>query len=182
MSSRFLLSFCSVRINNIEREDCRPNFGISLPVYGAYLVFQLWSHTHFYEDSKTTSNKLSKAIRDRKAERRPGTSDSQNSPFRKSPYINLPSTTASDVTLGYPDPDCASPKRYQHFNPDGWSAANLVGDAMPGDNNAGVRQNIFREATDELLPEREGPLQPQLSWTITLFLLTAVTIVSIGFL
>jgi Ca2+:H+ antiporter len=151
-----------------------------LSVYGAYLVFQLWSHTHFYEDSKTTSNKLSKTIRDRRAEQRPGTSDSQMSPLRKSSYINLPYATASDVTLGYPDLDCTNPKHYQHFNPAGWSATSLVDDPKPGDNKAGVRQNTLREATDELLPERMVPLQPELSWTMTLFLLTSVTIVSLS--
>jgi Ca2+:H+ antiporter len=171
-----------------------------LSVYGGYLVFQLWSHTHYYEDSKTTSDKLSKTIKNRVAEKSPGTADIQTNNFRKSPYMN-PSATSSDITLGYPDMNSTSPKLYQPlFSPE-WLTFKPVGDARPRDygmhhyrsgsvvsdgsaaifrdSNAEGRQHVLREPTETFLAgSKDQALQPQLSWTMTLLLLTAVTIVS----
>src|SRR6202042_1388894 len=57
---------------------------------------------------KTTSNRLSKTMKDRAAgAKRPDTSDGRPNSL-KSPYINSPYVTASDVTLGYPDTDSAN--------------------------------------------------------------------------
>jgi Ca2+:H+ antiporter len=168
-------------------------------VYAAYLVFQLWSHTHYYADSRTASNKLSKTIKDRAAEKRPDTSDRETSAARTSPYINPSYATSSEVTLRSPDAGSANKKfNQQPFSSPEWPTVNLAGDARRGDdrmcynlsgadgatgafrNNAEERQDSLHGTLEaQSADPKELALQPELSWTMTLMLLTAVTIVSL---
>jgi len=169
-------------------------------VYASYLVFQLWSHTHYYEDNRTASNKLSKTIKNRAAEKRPDTSDRETSATSKSPYIDPSYATSSEVTLRSPDADSANKKfNQQSFSSAEWSTANLVGTARRGDDrmfhnlseadSSRALRNIPEERQDSLrstletqpADPKELALQPELSWTMTLLLLTAVTIVSLHY-
>ncbi|KAH7925491.1 hypothetical protein BV22DRAFT_1064850 [Leucogyrophana mollusca] len=48
-----------------KKDILRMSHGVSLVllfIYASYLLFQLWSHTHLYKDSKTKSNRLSVKI------------------------------------------------------------------------------------------------------------------------
>lgn len=173
----------------------------SLTVYGGYIVFQLYSHSHFYEDSKVSSEKLSTVLKERaNGERRHTTAESQSrtSTPRKSPYMNSHYTTASDVTLSFPD--ATSPQ--SKANSTEWSKVNLIDtshstDAQPhhdrndsgasaaststfqGD-NAGLNRVQTQDLSEPPSPiEEEEKLHPRLSWTMTLLLLTAVTIVRV---
>ncbi|KIM80472.1 hypothetical protein PILCRDRAFT_822575 [Piloderma croceum F 1598] len=170
---------------------------VLLFIYAGYLVFQLWSHTHYYEDSRTASNKLSKTIKGRAAEKRPDTSDRETSATRKSPYINPSYATSSEVTLRSPDAESANKKfnNQQPFSSSEWPTINLAGNAGRGDdrmchnlngansstrtfsNNAEERQDSLQGTLEtQSANPKELALQPELSWTMTLILLTAVTI------
>jgi hypothetical protein len=137
---------------------------------------------------------LSKAIKDRAAEKKPNTADRETSTLRKSPYINSSYATSSEVTLGPSDTDSANAKSNQQPFSAEWSTVNLVGDARPGDDRMRHSQRRSDSSTvasrnTQEMPQRtretlladpeEEVLEPELSWTMTLLLLTAVTIVSL---
>jgi Ca2+:H+ antiporter len=196
--SRSLWCLCLVRIDSRFEKLLL----IVWSVYASYLVFQLWSHTHYYEDSKTTSNKLTKTIRNRAAaEKRPCAWDSpMNSPPR-SPYTDSfpPSLTACDVTFGRSDtypanvPLNKQPLAAQRSTidlSDGVRSGdegvlhaeigNPVWNGSPPTFRDGNVNSVEQPGTLGMLPTYnvKESLQPQLSWTMTLLLLTAVTIVS----
>lgn len=151
-----------------------------------------------------SSNRLSTTRKDRAARsKRSRTSDGQTN---NSPYMNSPCAIASDVTLGCLDTDRTTLNSNQKFCSE--SAESSMADLVEGtysvdgvmrynldqrmnavvdastitchDDNARTPQATFREATESPFASPEGTgFQPQLSWTITLSLLAAVTIVSL---
>ena len=169
---------------------------IIIPVYISYLVFQLWSHTHFYEDSKTASDKLSRAIKKRNAGKRPGASDSQLTlvtPRKLTAPYESPSPYGSDA-------DFSRPKAQERCWEGDLSNVNLMEDQLPDsadhsmhhkrhgsrasqetttDRSPGNSEPPTPTSSDSPVNEEEQILHPRLSWVMTLLLLTAVTIVCI---
>lgn len=155
-----------------------------LSVYCGYLIFQLWSHTHFYTDHPSNHGRSnSKRLRPL----HPPVATPRSSP-KPSPYSSRSSshargrTTESDVTIA------AQPEDWSHVNLDeqneksrpvsrGGSASAFSDDSTQCPSPlASTHAEREKELEKE---EEEGELQPELSWFMTIFLMTAVTVVSL---
>ena len=176
-------------------------------VYGAYLLFQLWSHTHLYHDDHNNkkSSRLSvklpleKPAIFRSTKQHPNravspntdklTSSSESSPvnlsFPRRPYLQ-PLASASDLTLANTDPDINT---------------RLTSVRVGGEYGVPLQRcesyySEFRGSTylhDRASPALAGDKgslstaprtkestikEPQLSWQLTCILLVVVTVVS----
>jgi len=128
--------------------------------------------------------------RDRAAKtKRSVTLDSQTTAVFKSPYTNPSANssyvTAPDGTLGYPNTNPTNQISNQKFiTIDTRSGYDEMGQKGSGDDSTAIEGPYDTIANLEsaepllLAGPNEGTLQPQLSWTMSLSLLTAVTIVS----
>ncbi|KAH7909495.1 Sodium/calcium exchanger protein-domain-containing protein [Hygrophoropsis aurantiaca] len=221
-----------------KKDILRMSHGVSLVllfIYAAYLLFQLWSHTHLYKDTKTKSNRLSVKIpinthfiKDKLTTmdtQRPMTSDSESTaisrwptspswrfssfsskqlPTPRLPYASSPLQSSSEVTIGQDvtsdSPNMRSsdatirlvrdaPDRSEGRQPDGFSRASSFNTAGNMSSRSTTLDSpvVLTEEPEEMTPEElELPSdessdelafkEPQLSWTMTLLLLTVVAV------
>ncbi|KAF8349142.1 hypothetical protein F5887DRAFT_879050 [Amanita rubescens] len=167
------------------RDILHMSHGVSivlLIIYIAYLLFQFWSHTHFYHDNHNKkSNRLSIRLpietprmfrpTNRSASPRPSNmekSDStESSPVSLSfprPLYLSPQASMSDLTLAKSDPDFGVPlQRYDSIQSEFSSVRNRASLASEGDSNS---PRTTKSAKKE----------PRLSWQLTCILLIVVTI------
>ncbi|KIK10351.1 hypothetical protein K443DRAFT_147283 [Laccaria amethystina LaAM-08-1] len=174
-----------------KRSILHMSHGVSivlLCIYACYLLFQLWSHTHLYNDehnkkssrlpvAETISKERAALIRNGKARiatfvktdsmsdiRRMIRDDSTTSltPPRR-PYAS-PLSSPSEVTLA--NPGSVSMSRVNTVS----SGASTESSTVFGDDEGG--ETPREQAVDSLLPKKK---QPQLSWALTIILLLTVT-------
>ncbi|KAG2035262.1 Sodium/calcium exchanger protein-domain-containing protein [Suillus americanus] len=178
------------------------SYGVSIIlmfIYVAYLLFQFWSHKHLYQDTKLRSSKLTHDGRSSASSSRRASAISSNFPLLpKFPYRNSPLSSSSEITLtGSKDHFPETTKQgvtqestnrlaegvsqqttqpeHDHVDGNTVDLSNLdtgsILCASPEPMTTSERASLHRSpsATDSFR-------EPQLSWMVTLLLLTLVTI------
>ncbi|KAF9524823.1 Sodium/calcium exchanger protein-domain-containing protein [Crepidotus variabilis] len=168
-------------------------------IYVAYLIFQLWSHSHLYNDRyNKKSNRLSSIMLKEKQIRK--NSKSQNVNYLSSlelnrstsadslippqpPYLSSQTSSSSEITLT----NCSESMEQLQF-PNGstvrlvqvdgagpWKSSNLSHSDSGFTNNPGSA--AFQTPQEESTPEDAipQPRPPKMSWFLTILLLISVT-------
>ncbi|PPR00789.1 hypothetical protein CVT24_000754 [Panaeolus cyanescens] len=182
-----------------QRGILRMSHGVSvvlLLIYIAYLVFQLWSHSHLYDDQRNNkkSNRLTTVIKERNTHRKERArlaasllhSDSQDDggkitnpnsiswdpprrPFASSPLSSSTdlSQSCSDIPTSQLPPSMTRNSIYRDYTQSCSTASVAFSqDGYPSDDQAPLRRDRVN-----LAPVRK----PELSWFLTLLLLVMVT-------
>ncbi|KAF9048630.1 Sodium/calcium exchanger protein-domain-containing protein [Panaeolus papilionaceus] len=179
----------------------RMSHGVSvvlLLIYIAYLVFQLWSHSHLYEDQRNNkkSNRLTTVIKEQNINRKErarlassmSRSDSQGDkalydncfsldPPRR-PFASSPCSSSTDLAQQFSDAPAARP--YASFPPDASNAARntVYRDSVRNRSGTSVAFSQDGYVSDDQVPLRPPhppTRKPELSWFLTLLLLITVT-------
>ena len=148
VSILFRFQLFSSSVSSLLQPD--PNFlfcELILSVYIAYLLFQLWSHSHFYDDQyDKKSSRLSSVIKEKNASRKErrismARTESMQSDYSKAPDERLKERSISfERTESQPDfgkmvndPSLLYPPRPPYLNPSPLSSSSELTVSIPTD-------------------------------------------------
>ena len=150
--------------------------GLILPVYIAYLLFQLWSHSHLYDDQyDKKSSRLSSVIKEKNASRRErrismARTESMQSDTTKAaderpkerPISFERTESQPDFVKMVNDPSMLYPPRRPYLNPSSFSSSSELTLPIPSPIDTSTEKGVYFQTRPPTLRLASGSSVPML--------------------